>query len=205
MPCNTFNSVFRYYSKSCRSLVFRVQLIHVQYNNLICIIETPYLINIFLDNYTVILWDVFNTASQGDPVWNVVMNTELPNQGFVDVNVSLIFVLFLTVDWPISHRAVMRFDDKSSALSPSFQVSHVVAQGIVLSRQNPCTRNIAVFFWVELFHPVYNVCTTIIITVISSRLWLQLESHIGLMMTGSGGTLLGESGSRRERESNTRG
>ena len=54
----------------------------------------------------------------------------------------------------------MWFDDKRFIPPSPFQISHVVAQCIVLSRQDPCTGNIAVLFRMKLLHPIVCMVRT---------------------------------------------
>lgn len=51
----------------------------------------------------------------------------------------------------------MWLDDESLVSSSSLQISHVVAQCVVLTRQHPRTGNVAVLLCVHLLHPVVLV------------------------------------------------
>ena len=51
----------------------------------------------------------------------------------------------------------MWLNDESSISSFPLQISHVITQCIVLPRQDPRTRNIAVLFRMQFLHPVHGV------------------------------------------------
>ena len=61
---------------------------------------------------------------------------------------------------PVSHGAIVWLDDEGLVPSSPLQISHVVAQCIVLPRQDPCTGNIAILFRMQLLHPTYIICVT---------------------------------------------